>query len=116
MDSILMDIKKLLGGYEFNNDFDTDIILHINSVFSDLYSLGVGPKEGFMISDEHDSWSDFIPESEARKLNNVKTYMYLRVKLLFDPPLNASVLNSMQSQIEKLEWKLNVVAESDDET
>lgn len=114
MESILTSIKKLLGIAEDNKDFDTDIIIHINTVFSDLTSLGVGPSEGFSIEDEYSIWSDFISEADAKKLNNVKTYMYLRVRLIFDPPTNSYVTTSMQSQVDKLEWKINVAAESPD--
>lgn len=112
MESILTSIKKLLGNTEDYKHFDQDIIIHINTVLSDLALLGVGPSEGFSIEDEYAIWSDFIPEADTKKLNNVKTYIYLRVRLLFDPPTNSAVLKSMESQIEKLEWKLNVTAES----
>ena len=112
MESILTSIKKLLGIAENNKDFDTDIVIYINTVFSDLTSIGVGPSEGFSIEDEYSIWNDFISEADAKKLNNVKTYMYLRVKLVFDPPTNSSVLTSMQTQADKLEWKLNVAVES----
>ena len=114
MESILTSIKKLLGIAENNKDFDTDIVIYINTVFSDLTSIGVGPSEGFSIEDEYSIWNDFISEADAKKLNNVKTYMYLRVKLVFDPPTNSSVLTSMQTQADKLEWKLNVAVESPD--
>lgn len=114
MESILTSIKKLLGSTEEYKHFDTDIIIHINSVFSDLTQLGVGPSEGFSIDDEYDLWSDFIPVNDVKLFNNVKTYMYLRVKLLFDPPTSSAVLTSMEKQIEKLEWRLNVASESND--
>lgn len=110
MESILNSIKKLLGLGSDDNHFDPDIIMHINTVFADLTQLGVGPEEGFSIEDDLSSWSDFL--SDMSKFESIKSYMYLRVKLLFDPPLNASVLTSCKEQIEKLEWRLNVAAES----
>lgn len=114
MESILTSIKKLLGITEADKSFDVDIIIHINSVFSDLTQLGVGPSEGFSIENEHDFWSKFIPVENVKLFNNVKTYMYLRVKLLFDPPTNSAVLAAMQKEADKLEWRLNVAAESND--
>lgn len=114
MESILTSIKKLLGITEADKNFDTDIVIHINTVLSDLTLLGVGPSEGFSIENEYSVWNDFIPEATAKKLNNVKTYMYLRVKLLFDPPTISTVLSAMERQADKLEWKLNVAAESNE--
>ena len=110
MDSILTSIKKLLGITEEYAYFDHDIVMHINSVFMDLRQIGVGPDEGFFIEDETSVWTDFIPE--VGLMEAVKSYMYLRVRLLFDPPANSSLIESMNKQIEKLEWRLNVAAES----
>ena len=112
MESILTSIKKLLGIAENNKDFDTDIVIYINTVFSDLTSIGVGPSEGFSIEDEYSIWNDFISEADAKKLNNVKTYMYLRVKLVFDPPTNSALIAAIERSIEEFEWRLNVAAES----
>ena len=109
MDSILTSIKKLLGITEEYAYFDPDIVMHINSVFMDLRQIGVGPDEGFFIEDETSVWTDFIPE--VGLMEAVKSYMYLRVRLLFDPPANSSLIESMNKQIEKLEWRLNVAAE-----
>ena len=112
MESILTSIKKLIGPSAEDTHFDPDIIIHINSVLADLTELGVGPAEGFMIEDDSAFWTDFIDEGSLARLNNVKTYIYLRVKLLFDPPANSAVIESMNKQIDKLEWRLNVAAES----
>ena len=109
MDSILASIKKLLGVPEEYTQFDSDIIMHINSVFLNLTQLGVGPEAGFSIEDDSAVWSDFI--SYNVQLNAVKTYMYLKVKLLFDPPLSSSVVESMNHTISELEWRLNVVVD-----
>lgn len=109
MESILTSIKKLLGITEDYEHFDADIIMHINSVFMILNQLGVGPEKGFSISDETATWNDYLPD--ATNLEAVKSYMHLKVKLLFDPPLSSSVMESMQHMISELEWRLNVQAE-----
>lgn len=106
MDSILTSIKKLLGITEEYENFDQDIIIHINSAFMILNQLGVGPKSGFSISDKSSTWNEFIPESS--NLEAVKTYVHLKVKLMFDPPLSSTVIEAIKSQINELEWRLNV--------
>lgn len=112
MESILTSIKKLLGPAETYDYFDPDIIIHINSVFADLALLGVGPSEGFSIEDNSSTWDEFFGDfPQPTLLNNVKTYMYLKVKLVFDPPSNSSVLKSYEEMIKKLEWKLNVTVD-----
>ena len=110
MESILISIKKLLGITEEYDQFDPDIIMHVNSVFMILTQLGVGPAEGFSIEDDTAVWTDFI--QDAKKLESVKTYIYLKVKLAFDPPLSSAVIESMNRLINELEWRLNVAAES----
>lgn len=110
MDSILTSIKKLLGIAEEYEHFDKDIIMHINSVFMILTQLGVGPSKGFMITDSAASWDDFLPE-DSGKLEAVKTYMYMKVKLMFDPPLTSAVMESMTRMINELEWRLNVAVD-----
>lgn len=109
MESILTSIKKLLGIEEEYTQFDNDIIMHINSVFLNLTQLGVGPAEGFLIEDDTATWEDFIGGSN--QLQAVKSYMYLKVKLLFDPPLSSSVIESMNRMIAELEWRLNVAVD-----
>lgn len=110
MESILTSIKKLLGPTEEYDHFDPDIIMHINSVLSNLTLLGVGPAEGFAIQDEKDTWDEFIKDDP--RLNHVKTYVYLRVRLVFDPPSSSAVIEAMKKEIDKLEWLLNVAAET----
>ena len=107
--SILTSIKKMLGVAEDYTEFDEDIITHINSIFLNLTQLGVGPEEGFMIEDDTAVWEDFIDDSI--QLQAVKTYMYLKVKLLFDPPLSSSVTESFTRMIAELEWRLNVAVD-----
>lgn len=106
MDSILTSIKKLLGITEEYENFDQDIIMHINSAFMILNQLGVGPKSGFSISDKSSTWDEFIPENS--NLEAVKTYVHLKVKLMFDPPLSSTVIEAIKTQINELEWRLNV--------
>lgn len=107
--SILTSIKKLLGIAEDYTHFDQDIIIHINSMFLTLNQLGVGPRDGFSIEDSSTKWTDYI--SDVKKLEAVKTYIYLKVKLIFDPPLNSSVLESYKQIISELEFRLNVEVE-----
>lgn len=106
--SILQSTKKTLGLAEDYTAFDQDIIMHINSVFSTLLMLGVGPETGFVIEDETDTWEEFTTDV---RLNSVKSYMYLKVRLLFDPPSTSFVLSALQEQIKELEWRMNVYRE-----
>ena len=110
MESILTSIKKLLGIAEEDTNFDQDLIMHINSVFMILTQLGVGPSKGFSIKDEHDVWSDYIPEQSS--LEAVKSYVYMKVRLMFDPPLSSAVADAINRNISELEWRLNVGAEN----
>lgn len=109
--SILTSIKKLLGITEEYEHFDADIIMHINSVFMILTQLGVGPSEGFTIVDETAEWNEFIGEDD-KNFQAVKTYVYMKVKLVFDPPLSSAVLDSMNRTISELEWRLNVASDA----
>jgi hypothetical protein len=107
--SILDGTKKALGiGPEFD-DFDPDIIMHINSTLATLNQIGVGPVDGFAIEDKEASWEDFIGDSKV--MNFVKSYMYLKVRLLFDPPATSFALDSMKRQADEFEWRLLVAAE-----
>ena len=106
MDSILTSIKKHLGITEDYEHFDADIITHINSVFTILMQIGVGPENGFKITDKSQVWSDFMPDDE--RLEFVKTYIEKRVKLMFDPPQSSAVIDVINRQIEELEWRLYV--------
>ena len=111
MDSILTSIKKLLGIEPDDTNFDDEITMHINSVFMILTQLGVGPSTGFSISDDSAIWEDFV--ADMSMFEAVKTYVFLRVKLLFDSTsLPAAVIESYNRSIAELEWRLNVNAES----
>ena len=108
-DSILMTIRKLVCGDPYADHFDTDLLVHINACFSILNQLGVGPESGFVVTDETQSWSSYV--SDNRTLNMVKTYVTLKVKKIFDPPLTSSVLEAMDKEINQLEWRLNVAVD-----
>ena len=110
MDNILSSTKKLLGIPTEETAFDSDIIMHINSVFMILNQLGIGPTNGFTISDAYALWSDFIPDGQNLEL--VKSYMYMKVRLMFDPPSSSAVLSAMEKSISEFEWRLNVQAET----
>ena len=108
MDSILTSIKKMLGIIEEDESFDIDIIIHINTAFSTLTQLGVGPKEGFAIRDKTTLWTEFVDDI---RLENVRSYIYLKVRQVFDPPTNSAVLDAISRQISELEWRMNVIAD-----
>lgn len=110
MESILTSIKKMLGITEEYTHFDADLIMHINSVFMILTQLGVGPSEGFIIEDDSAYWEDFI--ADTTKLQAVKSYMKLKVQLLFDPPTSSAIMESYNRSISELEWRLYIAAES----
>lgn len=104
--SILTSTKKVLGIAEDYTVWDLDIITHINTALSTLTQLGIGPAEGFMIEDEAPEWSDFI--GEDYQYNSVKSYVFLRVRQLFDPPSTSYLIAAFDKQIQELEWRLNV--------
>lgn len=110
-DSILNSIKKVLNVPEDYAAFDQDILMHINSVFSTLNQLGVGPESGFRIDDQTPVWSSYLNGDD--RLNNVKSYMYLRVRMLFDPPATSFTIAAFQEQIKELEWRINTQSEEE---
>ena len=99
----------MLGITEAYENFDVELIMHINSVFMILNQIGVGPSRCFSIKDENEVWTDFIPDDSQLEL--VKSYMHLKVKLLFDPPLGSAVIEVMNRQIQEFEWRLNVAVD-----
>lgn len=107
--SILKSTKKILSIDPSDDAFDDDVLMHINATFSDLAQLGIGPDDGFMIEDDQTEWDAFLLGD--KRLNSVKQYVFLRVKLAFDPPPTSFVLDAMQKQIASLEWRLNVAHE-----
>ena len=108
-ESILLSVKKMLGLDKDYDVFDPELIIHINSVFGTLHQLGVGPEDQFRIAGDSELWSDFTTDGE--QTDEVKSYVYLRVRLLFDPPSSSFVLSSLQEQAKELEWRLNVKAD-----
>lgn len=104
--SILTSIKKLLGITEDYSQFDADIIMHINSVFSTLMQIGIGPKSGFSITGEQETWNDFIGDN--KKQQSVISYVYLKVRLLFDPPSSSVLVSAINEQIKEFEWRLSI--------
>lgn len=106
MNSILTSIKLLLGLVEEYEPFDVQIIMCINNAFSILSQLGVGPSNGFSILDKSANWSDY--EIAGDMLESVKMYVFIKTKLLFDPPSNSFTLDSLKTQASELEWRLNV--------
>ena len=116
MESILNTIKKLLGITTEYKAFDADLVVYINSAFSILRQLGVGPEEGFSISGADETWDDFIAEDPAR-LRLVRSYVYMKVRLMFDPPTQSSaLLESMKEQVREFEWRLNVEVDPKEKT
>lgn len=106
-ESILDSIKKLLG---INADvvvFDQEIMIHINSVFSELTQMGIGPEEGYMITSSSNVWPEFCKD-DFPLLNNVKTYVYLKVRLLFDPPTTSPLIEAINQQIKEIGWRMYV--------
>lgn len=112
MTSILTEIKKTLNLGPTDTSFDTDVILHINSVFSILSQVGIGPANGFSIVDDTATWETFLG-SDNPLFNNVKSYMYLKVRLLFDPPQNSFTIAAYEKLAQELEWRLNVTREGE---
>lgn len=108
-DSILATTKKMLGLDDSYEAFDTDIIVFINTALMTLQQLGVGPVEGFTVTDISQKWSDFLPSEKM--LEGAKTYIYLCVRMVFDPPGTSYVMDAMKQQKEELEWRLREQAE-----
>lgn len=113
MESILTSIKKLLGIEENYTQFDVDIIMGINTAISILTQIGVGPVDGFSISDKISVWTDFV--SDMRKLELLKSYIHLKVKLLFDPPASSAVIDIYNKQIQELEWRISTLVDPGEE-
>jgi hypothetical protein len=107
--SILISTKKVLGIAEDYTVFDLDIITHINASFSILNQLGLGQPEGFFIEDATATWDGFLVP--LNQLNLVKTYVILKVRMLFDPPATGFLVSAMENQLKEYEWRLNVFRE-----
>lgn len=108
-DSILTNIKKILGVSADYTAFDMDILMHINSAFATLNQIGIGPPEGFQIASDEEVWGDFV--GEEPRYNAVKSYVYLKTRLLFDPPTTSFLLDSIKEEIQQYEWRLQALRE-----
>lgn len=113
MDSILDSVKKMLGIEAEYTVFDTDIIMFINAVFNILMQMGIGPQTGFSISDNNSKWGDYIEDTS--KLEMVKPYIYMKVRMMFDPPQGGPLIDAYNKQISELEWRLNVQVDPGEE-
>lgn len=110
MDSILVSVKKILGITSTYTHFDADLIIHINTVLGILNQLGVGPENGFFIVDDRDKWTDFLGEDE-QLLEAVKSFVALKVRMMFDPPTTSAVSNSIDNVLKELEFRINVMVD-----
>ena len=116
-ESILTSVKKVLGIPEYYEHFDQDILLHLNSVMSILHQLGVGPENGFAVEDDSTTWSDlFDGDIDTNKMMYVKSYVCLRVRLLFDPPASSGAIDAMERQMRELEWRITVTRDPRDDS
>lgn len=116
-ESILTSVKKVLGIPEYYEHFDQDILLHLNSVMSILHQLGVGPENGFVVEDDSTTWSDlFDGDIDTNKMTYVKSYVCLRVRLLFDPPASSGAIDAMERQMRELEWRITVTRDPRDDS
>ena len=103
-ESILKTIKQLIGCPDDFEQFDLDLTIHINSAFATLTQLGVGPKEGYRITGVDNVWNEF--EDDPQKLSLIKDYVYIKTRLLFDPPTCGSLMDSLKEQLKEMEWRL----------
>ena len=106
-ESILKTIKQLIGCPDDFEQFDLDLTIHINSAFATLTQLGVGPKEGYRITGPDNVWSEF--DEDAQKIGLVKDYVYIKTRLLFDPPTSGSLMDSFKEQLKEMEWRLYIM-------
>lgn len=109
--SILLSIKKLLGVADCDESFDTDIIIHINSALSFLQQIGIGKEEGFAITGKNETWDNFFGGKLISSQKMVVTYVYQKVKLIFDPPNSSFAIQAMKQSVEEMEWRLSVTAD-----
>lgn len=110
MDSILQSVKEILGIPAEDNFFNNTLILHINSVFTILRQIGCGPVTGYQITDDSNTWDEFL-QNEPEKLQAVKTYLAMRVRQMFDPPVNGTVSQALDRQVQELEWRISTLCD-----
>jgi hypothetical protein len=114
MESILTSIKKMLGIEEEYTQFDQDIILDINSVLMVLMQLGVGTETGFFITDKSATWANFL--GDRKDIEALKSYIYMKVRLMFDPPATSFLIEAIERQIAEFEWRINIQVDKPIET
>lgn len=112
MESILTSVKEGIGVGADCDAFDKTLIMHINTVFAILKRMGVGPTKGFRIEDEGTTWDEFIDDDSDSTLEAVKSYMVLKVQMVFDPPTSSTLMEAMKESIKELEWSLNFEADA----
>jgi len=108
--SVLKSVKKVLGIETSDTSFDLDILIHINSAFATLNQLGIGPDDGFEIEDDSAEWSSFYGTDP--RYNAIRTYVWLKVRILFDPPQTSYAVEALKDQIREHEWRLNAYRET----
>lgn len=109
-ESILKSIKDLLGISESDEAFDQDVLININAIFSTLYQLGVGSKRYNYVVTEADTWYQVFYDFEDL-IGFIKLYTYMKVKIVFDPPTNSSILDALNNQIKEIEWRITMQAD-----
>lgn len=111
-ESILVSVKRSVGIVPECSDFDSELIMHINTVLTILTQLGVGSTNGFYITGDAERWTDFI--TDMRNLHSIKSFVGLKVRLLFDPPTSSAVIDSINRLVSELEWRINVTVDPGD--
>ena len=111
MDSILNNVKKLLGIDSEDDSFDIDVMTMINSTIPSLAQMGIGPSNGYIVTSADDKWTDWITTNDIN-LQGVKTYLYLKIKLIFDPPTNSTVVEAFNKNLNELEWRMMLAVET----
>lgn len=111
MDSILNNVKKLLGIDSEDDSFDIDVMTMINSTIPSLAQIGIGPSNGYIVTSADDKWTDWITTNDIN-LQGVKTYLYLKIKLIFDPPTNSTVVEAFNKNLNELEWRMMLAVET----
>ena len=112
--NILVSTKKILGIGPDDDSFDLDVMTHINNAFSNLHDIGVGPTDGFVLDSGEEEWGDFLDSTEKVKLSKVKTVVFVKTRLAFDPPNSGFLLDALEKQLREAEWRLNVNRESEE--
>lgn len=111
-ESILVSVRQAIGLGEEHTFFDPTLIMHINSTFDVLHQLGAGPLAGYSIEGDQETWNDYFENEPKNVIQFIKSYMYVAVKLLFDPPQNSFLVKQLEDQKKEYEWRINVAAES----